>query len=148
MIVFETYGKITPKDDKSNIPMDFDVPCGIQKLIIDYSYFPKEFNDESAALDLIKEKLAQYLGPEFSENPVDFLPVKNLITVSLDENGKYRGAAHRQSNKQTFEISADYASRGFLKGKPQSGRWRIVLNVHCCACDVNFKIKISGEELK
>ena len=83
-----------------------------------------------------------------SENPIDYLPVKNLITLSLDENGKYRGAAHRQDDVQHHEISADFASNGFFKGKIEEGVWRIALNVHCCACKVSYNLKITGEAEK
>lgn len=146
MLIFEKTGKVTPLDDKTNIAFSFHVPQGISRLFIDYSYSPKEFEDREAAIALINERLEKYLGADNCENAEDYLPVKNLITLSLDENGKYRGAAHRQANLQHHEISADFASVGFEKGRIESGEWRIVLNVHCCACDVDFEIKISGEE--
>lgn len=146
MLIFEKKGRITPLDDKTNISFCFYVPQGISKLIIDYSYSPKEFEDKEAAIALINERLAKYLGAGHSENAEDYLPVKNLITLSLDENGKYRGAAHRQANQQHHEIAAASASVGFEKGTIESGEWRIVFNVHCCACDVDFEIKVSGEE--
>ena len=115
--LFEKQGVVTPEDDKTNIYFEFDVPSGIDKIIIDYSYSPKTVENRADAVSLISAGLEKYLGTDNRENPIDYLPVKNLITLSLDENGKYRGAAHRQDDVQHHEISADFASNGFFKGK-------------------------------
>lgn len=145
MIIFEKAGKVTPGQDKTNIPLEFAVPGGVEKLIIDYEYSPKIFDDEEKAEKLLEESIEKYLGDEYEAKPQDFMPVKNLITLSLDSNGVYRGAAHRQADKQHHEISREYASPGFIKGEIHSGKWQVVLNVHCCACDVDYKIKVTGE---
>lgn len=142
MLIYEKRGVIAPQQDKTNIVLPFDVPEGIEKLIVDYTYSPKLLEDEAQAIELIKTKLKQYGG---TGTPEEYLPVKNLITLTLDDNGEYRGAAHRQAECQHHEISAEYASPGFLKREIHKGSWQIVLNVHCCACDVNYHIKISGE---
>lgn len=146
--LFEKQGVVTPEDDKTNIYFEFAVPQGIDKIIIDYSYSPKTVENRADAVKLISAGLEKYLGADNRENPLDYLPVKNLITLSLDENGKYRGAAHRQDDVQHHEISADFASNGFFKGKIEEGVWRIVLNVHCCACKVSYNLKITGEAEK
>lgn len=144
MIIFEKKGKVTPDNDKTNIAYDFEVPEGTKKLVIEYAYSPKELEDRQKALELIRRELENYLGNN-NEKAENYLPVKNLITLSLDENGKYRGAAHRQPNSQKIEISAESCTPGFTKGAPESGKWRIVLNVHCCVRDVDYEIKISSE---
>ena len=74
------------------------------------------------------------------------MPVKNLITLSLDENGNYRGAAHRQADKQHHEISKSFASVGFENGEITGGEWTLVLNVHFCVCEVSYNVRITGEE--
>lgn len=145
MTIFEKTGRITPEQDKTNISLEFNVPGGIEKLIIDYEYSPKILENEEKAEELLAKSIEKYLGDEYKAEPRDFMPVKNLITLSLDDNGKYRGAAHRQADKQRHEISKDFASVGFMKGEIHSGKWQIVLNVHCCACDVDYKIKVTGE---
>ena len=146
MLIFEKTGKVFPEQDKTNIPLQFTVPSGIEKLIIDYEYSPKTLEDEKKATELLKKSIEKYLGEEYMAEPKDFMPVKNLITLSLDENGNYRGAAHRQADKQHHEISRDFASVGFEKGEITSGEWTLVLNVHCCACEVNYNVRITGEE--
>ncbi|MDE5671268.1 MAG: hypothetical protein K2I14_07420 [Eubacterium sp.] len=146
MLIFEKTGKVLPEQDKTNIPLEFNVPSGIEKLVIDYEYAPKILNDEAKATDLLQKSIEKYLGNEYKAEPKDFMPVKNLITLSLDENGNYRGAAHRQADRQHHEISRNSASVGFEKGEIKSGKWTLVLNVHCCACEVGYNVKITGEE--
>lgn len=146
MLIFEKSGKVLPKQDKTNIPLEFTVPKGIQKLAIDYAYSPKLLEDEEKATELLEKSIKKYLGTEYKAEPKDFMPVKNLITLSLDENGKYRGAAHRQADRQHHEISRDFASAGFEKGEIAGGKWTLVLNVHCCACTVNYNVRITGEK--
>lgn len=146
MIIFEKQGVIAPDKDKTNIPFEFEVPAGVSALCIDYSYSPKNQEDVQAAERLVAGALEKYLGRGHGKDPRDFLPVSNLITLSVDSPSGYRGAAHRQSANQHIELSAGSASPGFVKGEPESGRWRVVLNVHCCACEVSFDLKISGGE--
>lgn len=148
MIIFEKAGRVLPEQDKTNIPLVFTVPEKIEKLIIDYEYSPKILEDEEKAEKLLAQSIEKYLGDEYKAEPRDFMPVKNLITLSLDDNGVYRGAAHRHANKQHHEISRKFASAGFVKGEIHSGKWQVVLNVHCCACEVNYKIRVAGEKLK
>ncbi len=145
MIIFEKSGIVVPGQDKTNISLSFAVPNKIKKLIIDYEYTPKLLADKATAYALLEKSIETYLDCEYNAVPEDFMPVKNLITLSLDENGSYRGAAHRQADKQHHEISESFASPGFIKGKIHAGKWRIVLNVHCCACKVNYNIRITGE---
>lgn len=147
MLIFEKSGRISPAQDKTNIPLEFTVPKGIDKLIIEYSYFPKKVYDANAR-ELLEKSIEKYLGEGSGAVPEDFMPVNNLITLSLDENGCYRGAAHRQARIQRHEIGEDFASPGFLKGKISAGIWRVVLNVHCCVCDVSYMIRITGEAAK
>ena len=146
MLIFEKSGKVMPEQDKTNIPLQFTVPNGIEKLIIDYDYSPKTLEDEEKATEMLKKSIEKYLGDTYKAEPKEFMPVKNLITLSLDENGNYRGAAHRQADKQHHEISRDFASVGFEKGEITSGEWTLVLNVHCCACAVSYNVRITGEE--
>lgn len=145
MLIFEKTGKVMPKQNKTNIPLAFTVPSGIEKLIIDYEYSPKTVEDTETAEKLLEESIEKYLGDEYSASPQDFMPVKNLVTLSLDCSKEYRGAAHRQADKQHHEIGKDFASPGFIKGEIKEGKWQLVLNVHCCACEINYKIAITGE---
>lgn len=141
MILLKKTGIVTPKKDKTNLFFDFDVPNGIKKIMIDYNYSPKTVENKAEALALIEKKMKQYGAGGATE---DYLPVKNLITLSLNDENGYRGAAHRQADVQHHEISESFADAGFIKGKIGGGTWQIALNVHYCACDVHYNLKITG----
>ncbi|MDD6727905.1 MAG: hypothetical protein PUE08_01615 [Eubacteriales bacterium] len=145
MIILQKSGKITEKDDKTNIILKFAVPKGIEKIIIKYSYSPKILENREKAAELIENCYDKY-GEKITGSIADDMPVKNLITISVDDNGNYRGAAHRQAHEQEHIISKDFASPGFLKGEINSGEWDIMLNVHSVSCDVDYQITVEGEK--
>lgn len=144
MLIFSAKGKITTDNDKTNLIHKFDVPDNIRSLKIDYSYSPKTLESREKAVEIVHACFQKY-DEQIHGRASDHLPVKNLITLSVDENGKYRGAAHRQADTQTHILSEDFASYGFSKGKIESGEWDIVLNVHSISCDVEYTITVEGE---
>ncbi len=128
---------------KMNIPISFQVPKGINKLVIELSYFPKELEDREENLRLIKENLIRDAGEHWQEytDYGEFMPLKNLITVSLDSPVGYVGAAHRQSPDQSHKISAEFASPGFDKTEIYEGEWTLTFNLHAvvteqCICEI------------
>lgn len=144
MILFKAKGRVTVDNDKTNLVHRFDVPENIELLKIKYQYTPKILEDREKAVYAVRDCFDKY-DEVLIGRPADYLPVKNLITISVDGCGKYRGAAHRQANEQEHIISADFASPGFIKGEIQSGEWDIVLNVHSISCNVDYLIEIEGE---
>ncbi len=144
MLIFSTKGRITTANDKTNLIHRFDVPENIKALKIKYSYSPKTLENREKAVSIIHNCFDKY-DEILVGRPADYLPVKNLITLSLDSCGIYRGAAHRQDNTQEHIISADFASPGFIKGEINAGEWDVVLNVHSVSCDVDYEIEIEGE---
>lgn len=146
MTILEKNGVITPEMDKTNIEFEFDVPTGVSSFGIDFSYSPKTLENEDEALRLVSAALEKYFGRDNGKEPRDFLPVNNLITISLDDPAGYRGAAHRQPNEQHIVIDEKNSSPGFSNRKVPAGKWRVMLNIHCCVCNVNYNLKISGGE--
>lgn len=144
MLIFSTKGKITTANDKTNLIHRFDVPKNIRALKIKYHYSPKTLEDREKAVKIIRNCFDKY-DEKIIGKPADYLPVKNLVTLSLDGCGIYRGAAHRQDDIQEHIISSDFASPGFMKGKIDAGEWDIMLNVHSVSCDVDYEIEIEGE---
>ena len=145
MILLDAKGKITLHKNKTNLIHRFDVPNGLKALKISFEYSPKTLENREKAIEEVKACLEKY--DEVCEGrPADYLPIKNLVTLSLDANGRYIGAAHRQSNKQEHIISADNSSVGFIKTEIEQGEWDIMLNVHSVSCDIDYKIVVEGEE--
>ena len=143
MNILSKAGTITPEQDKTNISLDFNVPEGVKRLKVEYSYSPKEICDRSTANALIVSAMKKYdIG---FANPEAFLPVKNLITPSFNECGEYRGACHRQANRQTIIISDSDSTPGIINRPLKAGNWDIVLNIHFVGCSVDYSIEIYGE---
>lgn len=145
MTIFEASGTLGRENSKTNTVLEFDVPTGIKVLKISYSYSPKSPKDKDTCIREITECFEKYEGAA-PHNPEDYLPVKNLLTLSLDCCGEYRGAAHRQADRQEHIISQDYASYGFIKGKIKAGKWDAVLNAHNISCDITYRLKVEGDE--
>lgn len=143
MHIFSAEGKVTPAQDKTNIPLAFTVPEGVTKLIVEYQYTPKFVEDQHQAALAITNGLKKYNVDVI--NASSFLPVPNLVTLSFDENDKYRGACHRQPNEQVVTIANRDSTPGIHNRPVQPGSWQIVLNVHYAGCDINYSININGE---
>lgn len=143
--LLDTRVHLTPESEKMNISLAFCVPDNAEKLCITYSYAPKELAG-AAGEALAEECLLRDAGAFRGKYPeaASFLPLKNLITLSLDDPHGYRGAAHRQAPRQVHEITAEYASPGFYAGKISAGEWTLTLNVHAlvtefCDCDIQIE---------
>ena len=148
MIIKQTEVFLRPEDEKSTKHIPFVVAEGISKLFITYSYSPKILEDEKKSFELIKENLIRDAGDDADEytDYSEFMPLKNLITLSLNSPQEFRGAAHRQANDQKHEIGTSFASPGFIKGKITQGRWCLCLNVHAVVTEnCNCRILIEGE---
>ena len=144
--VLETTVRVTPAQEKTNLVLPFALAEEARQLKIIYSYAPKLLDGEAGAEGAVSCRLgdageyrAQYPAAE------TFLPLKNLITLSLDDPNGYRGAAHRQADSQVHIVTETTASHGFSAGKLPAGDWRLVLNVHALVtpfCDCHVKIEV------
>ena len=132
MLLLNAEFQVLYKDEKTNIGFPFPVPDGTVSLKISFSYDPKLLEDGDRAKMLIENNIKKDAGEFACEYTHwdEYKPLKNLITVSVDDPDTYRGCAHRQDKDQIHVIREDFASRGFHKGRPQAGQWRIVLNLH------------------
>ena len=137
---------VTPENEKTNIFLPFSVDEGNERLEIDYRYSPKILEDEEKSRILIKENLIRDGWNEIAEKGdyKAFMPLKNLITLSLDSPGGYVGAAHRQADVQHHEISENFASVGFDRVKITAGEWILALNLHAvvtdeCRCEIEVR---------
>lgn len=144
MIIFNKKGRITPADDKTNIRLNFTVPDGATKLIVKYHYSPKDVEDEKTACQLIYDGMKKYNMDV--ANVTSFMPVHNLVTLSFDECGVYRGACHRQPNDQTVIIANENSTPGIFNRPVKAGEWDVVLNVHFAGCDIDYTISVEVEE--
>jgi hypothetical protein len=143
MLIFSTDGKLTPNDDKTNIKIPFTVPSGTNSLVVKYSYSPKTVEDKTLAMKAVAGAMEKY-RVNFADAQA-FFPVNNLVTLSFDECGKYRGACHRQPNEQTVVIAPSNSTPGIFNRELSAGEWCVVLNAHFIGCDIDYSISIEGE---
>ena len=136
-------------DTKTSVTLSFTVPGNTKKLFINYSYSPKILEDEGKAIRLIKENILRD-APFDADAYTDYgkyMPLKNLVTLSLDSPSGYVGAAHRQDSEQHHEIGEDFSSPGFIRCKPEKGEWMLSLDIHAVVTQkVECRVKIEAEE--
>ena len=122
-LIFEETKTLTPNDTKTNVPLQFYVAEELEKMKIEFSYSPKNLDDEEKAHKYIDDGFEKYAPEPYRKGYkpwYEYLPVKNLLTVSLDSPDGYIGCAHRQD--------------------------RITINVHALVTDeCTFDIKVFGE---
>lgn len=145
--LFEEKITLTSESEKTNLPLSFNVDDELRKLEISYSYTPKILLDEEKSRELIEENIRKDAGENFADYPSwqSFMPLKNLITLSLDSPLGYVGAAHRQAENQHHIISEEFSSTGFEKTKIHKGQWVLTLNVHALVTEkAECFVKVEG----
>lgn len=138
--------RLTPEDNQKNIKMPFDLDKAFKQMTIHFSYTPQQIEDR-IALNEIRKAIPLFYS-QFSEvSPESFLPLENLITVSIAYEDHYLGCRHHKSSRQMFTISADYASFGYLQHPVIPGNWELQLNNHCVLSEeIKAWVIIIGEE--
>jgi hypothetical protein len=138
------------EDAKTNICIPFRLKKDCRAIEVFCAYAPKECPDRELAKRLIDEGINRWVPAEYRKDcgPRErFLPVVNLVTLSLDYKGRYLGCAHRHTPEQRHIISQDYSSPGFLKQKAAEGNWRVVINVHAVVSDeLRYRLKITAHD--
>ena len=134
MVLFEQDYCWTPKDAQHDVPFAFTCPDGAQEVRLYFTFSPGRETSEAICRPEVEKALTRYydcypheLQPMRAEQ---FLPVKNLITISLDKDGQYIGNAHRWDTDQTHTPTTETASRGFTPPDRLNGPWGGMLHLH------------------
>lgn len=150
-IVIDKEFILTKKDHQTNVKIPFELVHSAEKLRIQFSYDPPHVEDDQAR-ERIKQAVRKYVPEEELnkwnrwEDAERFLPLQNLVTLSLSYEGEYLGARHRKATEQEIILSKNHASKGFLKYEVIKGQWEAQLNVHCVASEkVNVSLLILTE---
>ncbi len=150
-IVLDRTERRVPEDSRKNFTYFFTLDREYSRLKIDFSYSPKELRDELASERYIRETLRRDT-PEELEKPDfdwrDYLYLKNLLTLSADFEGIYRGCHHCHPAVQQISLGTDFAttSEGFYPGPVGPGKWRIVLSAHAVVVPCDCVIRVTGYE--
>ncbi|MCM3626234.1 hypothetical protein M3194_02485 [Paenibacillus glycanilyticus] len=150
-LVLEADGQVTPVCSKTHIAYSFHLDQQGGKLWIDFAYEPKNLDDPEQARQFISTGINKYTEPaqrgRLLEKWESFLPLKNLITVSVDDPKQHRGAGHRHDPEQLLYIGGKDASPGFVSGELTGGLWRVTLSLHEIVTDnCRYRLRIHHEE--
>lgn len=94
-------GHLRREDRKGYRRHGFTVPAGTEALEIAFSYDPGQDHPHS------------------------------LLTLSLFDPVRFRGAGHRYAPRQVIRVSPAAATPGFLAGALPAGEWTVEVDVHC-----------------
>jgi hypothetical protein len=149
--VFEKAITLTEKDHQTNVKLPFVVENPASKLIVNFQYTPKHAEDQQA-YSKVEQALSKYVPQEEQKKwgtVTRYLPLENLVTISLSYEDEYIGAHHNKATTQEAIISPAFSSKGFLKKAIEPGCWELQLNVHCVASrkiEVSVAIRLEEEE--
>ncbi|NBD23850.1 hypothetical protein [Paenibacillus glycinis] len=150
-LVLDAEGLVQPVCSKTHIAYSFHLAKPGGKLWIDFAYEPKNLEDRERSRELIAAGVEKYTEPAQRELVMDrwesFLPLKNLITVSVDDPARHRGAGHRHDPEQLLQLGEEEASPGFVSGELIEGLWRVTLSLHAIVTDdCRYRLRIHHEE--
>lgn len=148
MKIFEIDLELSAFNTQSNIKLPFIVKDNHSTMTIYFTYLPDKSRDYIAK-EQVRQALEKYSLPEASPEDLkvnNYLPVENLITLSLSKDGQYLGGHHNKSNDQKIVLSEKEASHGFWPVKVEPANWELQLNCHCIASkNVEAKVRIEVE---
>lgn len=151
MVLFESEYRWTPADAQSDVAFSFACPDTVRQVRVFFSFSPGLENAEDICRPQVERALARYYDSYPRDlQPMDaarFLPVKNLVTLSLDKDGQYLGNAHRWATVQEHALSAEAASLGFTPPARVPGLWSGMLHLHEIISPVcRARLRVEGRE--
>jgi hypothetical protein len=150
--ILEVEGLVTPVSSKTHISYKFYLGQPSGKLWISFAYEPKHLEDRELAKKMIIDSIDKYTEADQRERIQakweSFFPLKNLITVSVDDPKGHRGAGHRHDPEQLLFISEDAASPGLVRGRILPGMWEVTLSIHAIVTNsCRYKLQLHQEEV-
>lgn len=142
VVLFQQTLTLTELDNQQHKKIKIFLDQDYEALHIAFSYSPQEV-PKDLAIRVIEETLPQY-DWEKNLRSMDFLPLKNLVTISLACEGEYLGCRHNKETQQEIIISEKGSSWGFIPHKVCSGQWEIQLNLHCVQSGVTVELMVKG----
>ncbi|MGN0796805.1 MAG: hypothetical protein ACI4M5_01210 [Christensenellales bacterium] len=145
--LFEKTIIITEQDAKSHIRIDFFVPEGYQKLVINTSYSPKYEYDMDRCKAFVQKCYinADREGDFDALTMSSYLPLANHISWSIDSPDGYIGTKHLSKPFQKHTISSEWASEGFLPTPIRSGQWSVTASINSIVTEwAEITIEVEG----
>lgn len=148
MIVLKEQRRLFAEESCRHIFIPFEVPFDGAELCVRFSFSPSILEDKNKALALLRQGMARY-EPEkkFDNSELEkFLPLNNMLTLSIDSPDGFVGTAHRYGIKQLLKISAKKSARGFFPQAVKKGIWRVTVSpFHFVTQYVDFDLEVNVE---
>jgi len=142
-------GKLTPSCSKCHITYAFELNNDSSRLDIYFSYEPKVLDNIQKSKELICQGIVKFCEGKHEELEQweKYLPIKNLLTISIDDRDTFRGCAHNQLEHQHLFITKNNASNGLIPGNIAVGQWKVTISVHAAVTEIcNYKLHITEGE--
>ncbi len=144
--VFSLETVITKEQCFQHLKFPFILEKDYSRLVIEYSYFPKDFLVDGYHLAYAAFKEAYGDVEVMKEDVLQELPLKNHVTLSVLREGIIMGTAHRHPNEMQITLGKD-STEGFHSFKPNNGNYALVLSTHAVLTDsVNVFLKVDAYE--
>jgi hypothetical protein len=146
IVLLNTEATFTNVDEYTHKRFWFDVPDGLRKLTVKFSFSPFDDNCKGIeeVINILKKDAPYY--PYSFEEAKRFLPLRNHFGVSVDTPSGWGGSVHRHNPNQCHVISEEFASNGFFPTKITAGKWGISLALNAVVTpDVNIRLSVEGE---
>lgn len=136
----QTY-KLGVEAHQTHIKLPFILEENFDYLKIIFSFGPQIVAPEEAKA-YIQEAMSMFFTPKEQEamHWSDFLPLVNLLTISVKQKNQYLGCYHHKACNQEIILAADRSSRGFDKVNLSQGQgpWEIQISAHCMLSHQGF----------
>jgi hypothetical protein len=150
-MLLDVKGELSQVCSQSHITYSFHLLRTTGRLNIRFAYSPKRLEDPKLAKSVILEAIRKYTLPEHIERVQSkwesFLPLQNLLTLSVDDPVRHRGAGHRHDQEQLLSISCEDASPGLVRGPLHPGLWKVTISAHAIVTETcRYELQIWQEE--
>ena len=144
--LFETSSTLSASSTQSHNAHSFYVPDGVTKLHLFFRYHPDLLEDTDRAKTIVQTTVEFYEEQKEMDTIEKYLPLRNLLTVSVDDPEQFRGACHRWASSQQLFLCEDDASPGLLRGPIRQGLWTVTISSHAIVTETcTYELQIQGE---
>lgn len=147
-VILDIQDCLYPEQSATNVALPFVLDQPQQSLTIEYEYWPKVLSDDDLARRMLNDGMEHCVEEQDrAQFPInEFLPLVNLVTLSVDAPDGYRGCAHRHDPQQLHILRAEDSSPGFDDGEIMAGQWQVVINVHAVVTEpCHYRLKVTAE---
>ena len=140
-VLFEIQSTITRRSTQSHIKHTFFVPEQTHTVYIDFSFDPPHMIDLVENERIIQEAHDFYGVTHSRSKKVE--PVRNLLTLSVDDPEGFRGSRHYHSPVQQMAIRPSGSTPGVLNKANRAGLWSVTVSIHALVTEAcQFTVRV------